>query len=252
VITNVGPAHVQLVGSVDAVAEAKGELIAALPPGGTAIVPDTFPVTRDDLDVVRLTGAEARVVGGRTIVRFDGREIAFSVRGRHQAQNALAALHAAKALGIEAGDAVDVELSRWRGEEAELPGGGLLINDCYNANPISMRAALEHLADSAEGRRMVAVLGEMAELGGDAVEYHREVGRQVRELAIPVVVAVGPLARHYLEACGESPDQIWASTAEDAAGVTVELFRPGDCVLVKASRAVGLELVADTLTSRGI
>jgi UDP-N-acetylmuramoyl-tripeptide--D-alanyl-D-alanine ligase len=133
---------------------------------------------------------------------------------------------------------VDVELSRWRGEESPLPGGGLLINDSYNANPASMRAALEHLAEH-EGRK-VAVLGDMAELGPTAPEYHSEVGELVRSLGIDEVLSVGELARSY-------GGQHAADAAEAAEKVT-ELVRPGDVVLVKGSRAVGLEVVAEALT----
>lgn len=247
VITNVGPAHVELVGSVDAVVRAKGELVDALPPGGVAVVPPGFPVSRTDLELVRVGEPEARVVAGRTLVRFDGREVSFGFRARHQARNALVALHAARAVGVEPGEVVDVELSPWRGEEVELPGGGLLVNDCYNANPISMRAALEHLVDVAEGRRTVAVLGEMAELGGASAEYHRAVADQVAELGIDVVLAVGPRARDYLGPAGATEDRRWAPAAVEAADAARALVRPGDCVLVKASRAVGLELVATAL-----
>ena len=135
---------------------------------------------------------------------------------------------------------MDVELSRWRGEESPLPGGGLLINDAYNANPASMRAALEHLAEH-EGRK-VAVLGEMAELGPTAPAYHREVGDLVQSLGIDV----GARGRRRSR----------ASTAESSrrdAGEAVREGRrssssPGDVVLVKGSRAVGLEIVAEALT----
>src|SRR5204862_145869 len=84
--------------------------------------------------------------------------------------------------------------SRWRGEELPLPGGGLLVNDCYNANPVSMRAALGLLADRAEGRRRVAILGDMAELGPDGPRYHREVGAAAAELGVDVLVPIAPLA----------------------------------------------------------
>ena len=134
-----------------------------------AIVPDGFPVvTRDDLTVIRLGEPDVRVVDGRTLIRWDGREIAFDFTARHQARNALAALHAARAVGIESRGRGRRRVLAWRGEEVPLPGGGLLVNDAYNANPLSMRAALEHLVDRADGRRTVAVLGEMAELGPDA------------------------------------------------------------------------------------
>ena len=183
VITTIGPAHVELLGSLEAIAEAKSELVAALPPGGTAIVPDGLPVARDDVTVVRLAEPEARVVDGRTLIRWDDREIAFGFTARHQARNALAALHAARAVGVEPEDSVDVAFSRWRGEEVALPGGGLLINDAYNANPLSVQAALEDLVERSAGRSTVAVLGEMAELGDDAAGYHEEIGRVRRTSA---------------------------------------------------------------------
>ena len=96
---------------------------------------------------------------------------------RHQAQNAAAALAALDALGLPRPSAVDVDFARWRGDEDELPGGGLLINDAYNANPVSMRAALAYLVERAGSRRRVAILGEMAELGPGAPEFHRQIGR---------------------------------------------------------------------------
>jgi UDP-N-acetylmuramoyl-tripeptide--D-alanyl-D-alanine ligase len=133
---------------------------------------------------------------------------------------------------------VDVALSRWRGEESPLPRGGLLINDSYNANPTSMQAALEHLAEH-EGRK-VAILGEMAELGPTSPEYHREIGELVSDLGIDVVLGVGELAKAY---GGE-----WVENAPKAAERAAELIQPGDVVLVKGSRAVGLEVVAEALT----
>jgi UDP-N-acetylmuramoyl-tripeptide--D-alanyl-D-alanine ligase len=246
VITNVGPAHVELVGSLDAVVVAKGELVEALPSGGTAVVPDFFPVDRDDIDIVRMGEVERRIQDGVTFVRFGGRAIGFTFTARHQAQNALAALHAAHALGLEVDGTVEVEFSRWRGEEVALSNGGLLINDSWNANPMSMRAALEHLVDRAEGRRTVAVLGEMAELGPGAPSYHREIGGLAAELGVSALVAVGGLARHYLDAHGV-PGSRWVATAAEAVAPVQALVQPGDCVLVKGSRAVGLESVAAAL-----
>ena len=242
VITVIGPAHVELLGSLDAIVQAKSELVAALPTGGTAIVPADLPVTRDDLDVVRFGEPEARVAGGRTLIRWDAREIAFDFTARHQARNALAALHAARALGIEPEDSVEVELSKWRGEEVPLPGGGLLINDAYNANPLSMRAALEHLIAEAGGRRTVAILGEMAELGPDSPRYHEEIGTVAKNLGVDVVIGVGELARNY-----EPGD--WSADATAAIDMARNVIHPGDCVLVKGSRAAGLEIVAEALAT---
>ncbi len=242
VITTIGPAHVELLGSLEAIAEAKSELVAALPTGGTAIVPAGLPVARDDVTVVRLGDPEARVVDDRTLIRWDDREIAFGFTARHQARNALAALHAARALGVEPGDTVDVAFSRWRGDEVPLPGGGLLINDAYNANPLSVQAALEDLVERAAGRRTVAVLGEMAELGDDAPRYHEEIGLVTKNLGVDVVIGVGELARSY------APDA-WYPDATAATDMARKLIHPGDCVLVKGSRAAGLEIVAEALAA---
>jgi UDP-N-acetylmuramoyl-tripeptide--D-alanyl-D-alanine ligase len=242
VITTIGPAHVELLGSVEAIAEAKSELVTALPPGGTAIVPPGLAVRRDDIEVIRLDEPDARVGGGRTLIHWDGREISFDFTARHHARNALAALHAARALGVEPEDSVDVEFSKWRGHEVPLPGSGLLINDAYNANPVSVRAALEDLVERAAGRRTVAVLGEMAELGPDAPRYHEEIGLLAENLGVDVVIGIGELARGYEPAA-------WYADAGAGAAAAQELILPGDCVLVKGSRAAGLEVVADALAA---
>jgi len=241
IITNVGPVHLELVDSVDGVRRAKGELITALPPGGTAIVPFDFPVDRDDIDVVRVAPESVQPAGERALVGG----VSFNFTARHQAQNAAAALAALDALGLPRPKSVEVDFSRWRGEEGELPGGGLLINDAYNANPVSMRAALAYLAERAEDRRRVAILGDMAELGRTGPDYHREVGEAAAELGVDELLAVGDLARGYLEG-GVSGR--WVANVHDALRQVDDVVRPGDAVLVKASRAVGLEAVAAALT----
>jgi UDP-N-acetylmuramoyl-tripeptide--D-alanyl-D-alanine ligase len=246
VITNVGPVHLELVGSVEGVERAKGELVAALPAGGSAVVPEDFPVERDDIEVVRVGRPEAHREDGRTVV--DG--VSFSFTAEHQAANAAAALAALDALGLPRPERVDVEFSRWRGEELPLPGGGLLINDAYNANPVSMRAALAHLAATAGERRRVAILGDMAELGPAAPAYHEEIGRELAQHGVDVLLAVGELARAYLDGAGDGVRVTrWAPDAETAAGKAAELVLPGDVVLVKASRALGLERVAEALAA---
>ncbi|CAN5205068.1 UDP-N-acetylmuramoyl-tripeptide--D-alanyl-D-alanine ligase [soil metagenome] len=241
VITNVGPVHLELVDSLDGVRRAKGELVSALPPGGTAIVPLDFPAERDDIDVFRVAVDDGEIAGERAIVGG----VSFNFTARHQAQNAAAALAALDALGLPRPESVDVDFSRWRGEEGELPGGGLLINDAYNANPVSMRAALAYLAERAAGRRRVAILGDMAELGRTAPDYHREVGEAAAELGVDELLAVGELARGYLDG-GVSGR--WVANVHDALRQVDHLVRPGDAVLVKASRAIGLEAVAAALT----
>ena len=245
VVTNVGPAHLELVGSLEGVLRAKGELVAALPPGGTAIVPDEFPVDREDISVVRLTEPEVGFESGRAVVGG----VSFNVSSRHQAANAAAALAALDALGLPRPASVDVDFSRWRGEELELPGGGLLVNDAYNANPVSMRAALVYLAERAGGRRRVAILGDMAELGPGAPEFHRQIGEDAARIGVDALVAVGELARGYLEGAAGVPVTRWAPGAAAAVAAAEEVVEPGDCVLVKASRAVGLEVVAEALAA---
>jgi UDP-N-acetylmuramoyl-tripeptide--D-alanyl-D-alanine ligase len=241
VVTNIGPVHLELVESIEGVRRAKGELLAALPAGSTAIVPEDFPVDRDDVVVVRVGLIDGEVVDGRTIV--DG--VSFNFNARHQVQNAGTALAALDALGLPRPESVDVDFARWRGEERELPGGGLLINDAYNANPVSMRAALAYLADRAGDRRRVAILGDMAELGRTGPKYHREVGDAAAELGVDELLAVGELAPGYL--AGGVPGRSVANVHEALLEVD-EVVRAGDAVLIKASRAVGLEALADALT----
>ena len=253
VITSIGPVHLELLGTVERVAEAKAEVVAALPDGGTAVVPDEPLLdpylTRDDVEVRRfrpddVLAFEAIPGGSRARLRLGDRELEleFPFTARYQALNALAALHAYEALGLSLDRAQEgagqVTLSRWRGEEVELPGGGLLVNDSYNANPVSMKAALAHLAERAAGRRRVAILGDMAELGERAAELHGEVGRTAAD--VDVLLAVGPLAREY-------SGTHWVETVDEAVAMLDDVVQPGDAVLVKASRAVGLERVADAL-----
>jgi UDP-N-acetylmuramoyl-tripeptide--D-alanyl-D-alanine ligase len=240
VITNIGPVHLELMESIDAIRRAKGELLDALPSGGTAIVPSDFAVERSDVRVVRIAEVPTETSDGRTTV--DG--VSFNFTAPHQIENAAAALAALDALALPRPARVDVDFSRWRGEEGALPGGGLVINDAYNANPVSMRAALAYLTQRAEGRRRVAVLGDMAELGRTGPGYHAEVGRAAAELGIDEILAVGPLARSYLAAGvpGRAVPNVHA-----ALRVVDDVVRPGDAVLVKASRAVGLEAIAEAL-----
>jgi UDP-N-acetylmuramoyl-tripeptide--D-alanyl-D-alanine ligase len=248
-ITNVAPVHLELVGTVENVARAKAELIEALPPGGVAVVPEEPLLepylTRADIEIRRFGRVDEPGVfrvGGRTI------RLETSFVARHQLENTLAALTVCDVLGIPVADGpLAVEFSALREQELELPGGVLLLNDCYNANPLSMRAALEHLAERAGSRRRVAVLGGMAELGGDAAAYHREVGAALAGLGVDELVAVGPLAREYASAAnGVVAHEV--DSAADAAELVATLLRPGDVVLVKGSRAAGLETVAAKLT----
>jgi UDP-N-acetylmuramoyl-tripeptide--D-alanyl-D-alanine ligase len=232
VITNIGPAHLEFLGSLENIARAKAELIEALPPGGIAVVPDEPLLepylTRSDLTVKRVDTTAA--------LPFET-----SYTSQHQLENTRTAIAVAEALDIPLPKTLEVEFSKFREEERALPGDGILLNDCYNANPVSMRAALEHFVVRAGDRRRVAVLGDMLELGPAAPEYHREIRDLVRELGIEQVIAVGELAREY----GGN----WVATAPEAAERLRAELRPGDAVLVKGSLGVGLAVVAENLLS---
>ena len=263
VITSIGPVHLELVGDVAGVASAKAELVGAVSSGGVAVVPHGVPelephLVRDDVEVRRFSAADVHefaVEGDRSHARFDlgGRtvELTFNFVARHHALNALAALHAYHALGLPLDRAREgaqqIAFSRWRGDELPLAGDGLLINDAYNANPVSMRAALDNLVARAGARRRVAVLGDMAELGANAQHYHREIGDHAAKVGVDVLLAVGPLAAAYVEGQAEIPVVKHVDTLDEAVRALDDLVRPGDCVLVKASRAMHLETLADAL-----
>jgi UDP-N-acetylmuramoyl-tripeptide--D-alanyl-D-alanine ligase len=247
-VTSIGPEHLELVGTLGNVARANAEAIAALPSGGVAVVPGDTPALepylRDDLETRRFDPADVERDGDRWRFRIGGRELSLRLpfSQRHMAENTLAALTVYDALGLPLElaqeGAARIELPRWRGEVIELPGGGFVVNDAYNANPTSVRAALLDLTERAAGRRRVVILGEMAELGEASDAYHGEVGALLAELGVEALVAVGKGARPYLE-----PGVAKMRWVPDGAGFD-DLLLPGDAVLVKASRAVGLEGVA--------
>jgi UDP-N-acetylmuramoyl-tripeptide--D-alanyl-D-alanine ligase len=257
VITNVGPVHVELLGSIEAVAAAKAEILAALPADGTAVAPVEAGALEPHLEAAPgllrfgpggdVEAVEHRVEDGVTealIATPAGRaRFHFPFAERHNLTNALAAIGAGVALGASpegmADRAANIGFSRFRGERLELGDGIVLVNDCYNANPVSMRAALDHLA-SIEGTRRIAVLGEMAELGSGAPAYHREVGAHARAEGVDLLVGVGEPAREY------DPDELVGDPAEAAELLAAQL-EPGDTILVKGSRSAGLEAVAETL-----
>jgi len=210
VVSHIGPEHLELLGTVERVAEANAEAIAALPAGGTAVVParcsELEPyLGRADIEIRRFDPDDVDFADGHGRFRIDGElvELRLPFTQRHHAVNTLAALHAYAALGLllrhVSEGASRIRLSPWRGEEHALPGGGFVVNDAYNANPTSMRAALIDFTERAAGRRRVAILGEMAELGETSEAYHRQIGALIAELGIEVLVAVGPAARHYME-----------------------------------------------------
>jgi UDP-N-acetylmuramoyl-tripeptide--D-alanyl-D-alanine ligase len=272
VIVNVGPVHLRQLGSLEAVAAAKAELIAGMAPGATAVVPAGEPLLavhlREDLKTVTFgEGGDVELVERREdgevmiIDHAGGGECASAeaasggeqgelIRVRpsfaqsHNLRNLVAAVAAARALGVTPAGRVVVRFSALRGERIALPEEIVVINDCYNANPMSMRAALDDLAASAPARR-VAVLGDMLELGPEERRLHREIGAYARARGVELLVAVGSLAGEVGE--GFEGEVHCVADAAAAAEALSGLLRAGDYVLVKGSRGVGLERVAETL-----
>jgi UDP-N-acetylmuramoyl-tripeptide--D-alanyl-D-alanine ligase len=246
VITNIAPVHLEQVGSLEGVARAKAEL---LPGVATAVVPAGEPLLDpylDGLTVTRFGDGGDVVLDGDTVVAFGERlDLELAFRAEHHRINTLAAVAACLAIGVRPSGRVELPVGHLRGERIELPGGALVINDCYNASPLSMRAALAELsAEPAEGRR-VAVLGDMLELGSREAELHREVGEAAAAAGVDVLVTVGPRAVAMLDAFdGES---YAVADAGEAASLVEEILEPTDLLLVKGSRGVGLEVVAEAL-----
>jgi UDP-N-acetylmuramoyl-tripeptide--D-alanyl-D-alanine ligase len=250
VITNIGPVHLEQVGSLEGVARAKGELLVGMRDGGTAVVPAgerlLEPWLRPELTVVRFgAGGDVRLDGDAVIA--SGRRLSLSLpfTARHQRLNTLAAVAAALAVGVEPSGRVEVAFGSLRGERVALPPGATAINDCYNASPLSMRAALDDLASFEPAARRIAVLGDMLELGADELALHREVGSVAASAGVDVLITVGRRAAAMLDAFdGES---YAVGDGAEAAALLGDLIGPGDVVLVKASRGIGLEVVAETL-----
>jgi UDP-N-acetylmuramoyl-tripeptide--D-alanyl-D-alanine ligase len=259
IITNVAPVHVELLGSVAAIAAAKAEVIDRLPAAGIVIAPVDAGELEPHLGraprLMRfgpggdVEAVEARVSDGATeaLVRTPTGEarFRFPFAETYNLVNALAAIAGGVALGADPEEmavrAAGIGFSRFRGERIELADGIVLVNDCYNANPVSMRAALDHLA-TLEAPRRLAVLGEMGELGPGAAGFHREVGAHARAAGVDLVVGVGVAAREY------DPDELVADPGEAAEWLDAHL-EPGDVVLIKGSRSVGMESIAAELAA---
>jgi UDP-N-acetylmuramoyl-tripeptide--D-alanyl-D-alanine ligase len=270
-ITNVAPAHLASFASIDEVAQAKAEILEGLRPSGT------FVANADDTRVAAIAERWAgrvirfgrlaktadvtadRFERGETGTRFRLRTpageaaVVLPLPGAHQAINFLAASAVAVAAGATASDcaaaAPGLGPPAHRGELRRHGSGALLYDDSYNANPASLRAALDTLAEFAATRR-IAVLGDMRELGEDEVTWHRELGRYAAE-RVDRLVCVGDLARSYGEEAAENgfPGAAidYLTSAEDAARLLDGILREGDVVLVKGSRAVGLDRAVEIL-----
>ncbi len=243
VITSVGPVHLELLGTIEAIAAAKAEILSALHPGGFAVIPD---------DDIHLSAFVDSLPEGVSVVRF-GDEPAIDLDlgdlKAWERRNMAAAVAVATALGTPpaAGTQVHLLRSAMRGIEYPLPGGGVLIEDCYNANPPAMGAALADLCRR-EGRH-VAVMADMLELGPDEARFHREVGEEAARLGVDLVIAVGARAASYPDGADGVASALFATTDDAVAGVPA-LIEPGDVVLVKGSRGMAMERVARAIRER--
>jgi UDP-N-acetylmuramoyl-tripeptide--D-alanyl-D-alanine ligase len=273
VLVNVGTAHLELLGSREAIARAKGELIEELPPEGFAILNGDDPLILAKADdtkasVVtfgRSVSCDVRATDVRldaaarpsfTLTYDNGSEpITLKVHGEHFVQNALAAASVALALGIKL-DVVAAGLriagldSKWRMEVRELGNNITLVNDTYNANPESMRAALAATASMAAGRRSWAVLGEMRELGESSREEHASLGRAAASRGIDRLVCIGEaLIPTHEAALAAGLKSVLVTSIEDAVSIVTNEAITGDVIVVKASRGIALERVADALSA---
>lgn len=269
VVTNVGETHLGLLGSVERIARAKAELVEGLPPEGTAVLNADDPWTgyltalapcrilRFGLSPEAEVRAEQVVAAGRgctfrLVVGTETAEVHLPLPGRHNVGNALAAAAVGTVLGVPI-DALRAGLERApqpsRRLQVEEVGDLLIINDTYNASPRSVRAALEVLEGLAGGRRRVAILGDMRELGDESPRLHREIGLEAARRGTALILTVGPEA----SALAEGARQVTGSEVfhfpdrEAAVALLPALLRPGDVILVKGSRAMGLEAVVEAL-----
>ncbi|MFG3283892.1 UDP-N-acetylmuramoyl-tripeptide--D-alanyl-D-alanine ligase [Streptomyces sp. NPDC048111] len=284
-VLNVGSAHIGEFGGKEQIALAKGELVESLPESGCAVLNADDPLVRamatrttarvllfgeaEDADVraenVRLTAAGQPSFSLHTPSGCG--DVTLRLYGEHHVSNALAAAAVAHELGMSADEIARAlseagTLSRWRMEVTERPDGVTVVNDAYNANPESMRAALRALvamgqASRAEGGRTWAVLGPMAELGDDSLAEHDAVGRLAVRLNVSKLVAVGGREASWLQlgaynegSWGE--ESVHVSDAQAAVDLLRSELRPGDVVLVKASRSIGLERVALALLDNAV
>ena len=274
IITNIGPDHLEFFGSMEGSAQAKAELLDALPSDGTAVLNADDPyydylAARAQCPVVSF-GFSAKADVRATDVKPDGRDgtifrlllpgkvrhtiVHIRVQGAHNVTNALAAAAVGSVLGLP-GAVIAQGLARFRPaamrSQILMSQGIKIINDCYNANPASMKAAVQLLAQTASSRLKIAVLGDMLELGSEAVRMHEEVGDFVAHQGIDRMVACGPLAASLAEGARrggmEGARVLEVSDAAAAATTVKAMAKQGDVVLVKASRGVKLEQVVQVL-----
>ncbi len=273
-ITTIAPAHIEHLGSIEAIADAKAEIFEGLEPGGVAIIPEDTP-QRDRLlkaarrhakRTVSFGGGEADVVavhavraangGSLVTARLLDSELTFTIaqRGDHWVSNALAVLAAVEAVGADlaiAGLALaDMGGLKGRGERHRLRaanGEYLLIDESYNANPASMAATLKSLGEERDVARRIAVLGPMRELGVTAAEAHAALAPAVRDAKIDRLILVGDEMEPLANALGGTLPIDRAPDAESATALLRALVAPRDAVLVKASNSIGLARLVEAM-----
>ncbi len=269
VITNIGPAHLEFLKSMDLVAEAKGELFHHLKPGGTAVLntdDDYFDTLKkkfsgrvlsygiDKESDVRASEIRQEKDFTDFTIRSDGSTTKVRLRavGKHNIYNALAAAAAALAMGLSVDvvrDGLDDFLPTALRSELRQVRGRTVFADCYNANPASMDAALATLMSLKSGNKAIAVLGDMLELGTVAVDAHRAIGATAVRLGVDLVITVGPLAKHIgagAIAAGMPKDRVLeAGSQAEAAALLKKLSVPGDAVLIKGSRGMKMEKILE-------
>jgi UDP-N-acetylmuramoyl-tripeptide--D-alanyl-D-alanine ligase len=282
-ITNVGPAHIGFLGSLEAIARAKAELYAGLTPAATAVVNLDDPLLAPYAKSL-VAGSACRVltfglgektkamVKARDVSALGGRQaftlelpqaapvrVRLAVPGRHNVANALAAAATAHALG-QGPEAIQAGLEEFRQVPGRLtiiarPGRPTLIDDSYNANPASLAAGLEALAVIASGRRRALILGDMYELGEHAPALHRDCGRDAAASGVELVLALGAQAKQVAQGAAEgglAPGKALAFTdMADLLAAAHELLSEFDVVLVKGSRAMAMERAVKALTGQG-
>ncbi|WP_372604123.1 UDP-N-acetylmuramoyl-tripeptide--D-alanyl-D-alanine ligase [Actibacterium sp.] len=274
IVTTVVAAHLEAFGVIDGIAREKSEILLGLEPGGVAVLNADLDVSDILIDRAAELGAQvlrfgqgagcdirlihADLQGNTTVAKADvaGQVVDFTLTtaGRHFAMNALAVLGAAQALGFDL-QQVSADLALWlppagRGarEEIALPGGAFeLIDDAFNANPASMRAALEVLAAAKPAGRRIAVLGDMLELGPDEGALHRALADDPGLAAADLVHCVGPRMRGLYDALPVAQRGDWVAQADDLVARAATLAGPGDVVLVKGSKGSKVSRVVDAL-----
>ncbi len=275
-ITTIAPVHIEYLGSLEAIADAKAEIFLGLEPGGTAILNRDAPQFERLAAAAREHGARVRTfgasegcdaalisceqtdTGSRVSAKVLGRSLRFDLGapGAHMAENALGALLAAEALGADlersAGALACFAPQKGRGERTTLvaPGGAItLIDESYNANPASMRAALKLLGAARPGPngRRIAVIGDMLELGADGAAMHAALAADVAANKVDLLFGAGPLTRSLYDAAPQAARAAWAELASELANEVVGALRAGDVVMVKGSNGSRMEPLVATL-----